>query len=102
MEMGHRGEKDEQEKESQAREHPALPEQPRGGWGEGFKRMHDRPEDAEVGRFSRGQERVERADADLQQTKPRFSRGQEVMSDDRDEKEREGRFSSGQEELEEL
>jgi hypothetical protein len=69
--------------------------------GRGFKRVHDRPEDAEVGRFSRGQERVERGDADLQETKPRFSRGQENLSDD-DEHEREGRFSRGQEQLDGL
>jgi hypothetical protein len=99
--MGHRRRKDEREQVSQAQEHPALPEQPRGGWGRGFKRLHDRPEDAEVGRFSRGQERVERGDADLQETKPRFSRGQENPTDD-DEHEREGRFSGGQEQLDRL
>jgi hypothetical protein len=100
--MGHRGEKDEQEKGSRAQVHPALPEQPRGGWGRGLKRLDDRPEDAEVGKFSRGQERAGHGDADLQETKPRFSRGQEDMSNERDEKEREGRFSSGQEQREEL
>jgi hypothetical protein len=100
--MGHGGEKNEQEKGSRAQEHSALPEQPRGGWGRGFKRLDDRPEDAEVGKFSRGQEQAQRPDADLQETKPRFSRGQEDMSNERDEKEREGRFSSGQEQREKL
>ncbi len=101
--MGERRGKTKTQKGSEAEHHPALPEQPRGGWARGFIRVDDRPEDAKVGRFSRGQERVERDDADLQETKPRFSRGQEIMShDDDDEKEREGRFSRGQEGLENL
>lgn len=81
---------------------PLYLSSPRGGWGRGLKRLDDRPEDAEVGKFSRGQERAGHGDADLQETKPRFSRGQEDMSNERDEKEREGRFSSGQEQREEL
>ncbi len=95
--MGERLERNKEHEGSEAQYHPALPEQPRGGWARGFKRVDERPEDAEVGRFSRGQERAERDDADLQATKPRFSRGQDNLSENDDEKEREGRFSEGQE-----
>jgi putative transposase len=35
--MGHRRPEDETEQGSQAQEHPALPEQPRGGWGSRFQ-----------------------------------------------------------------
>jgi hypothetical protein len=77
-------------------EHPAKPEQPQQGFGEGQAEPEEFPEDAAVGRFSEGQEDLPEADPEKIQH-GRFSEGQEELAEEDDpEKHEERRFSEGQ------
>jgi hypothetical protein len=78
-------------------EHPAKPEQPAEGFGEGQDNPEEFPEDEEVGRFSEGQEDLPDTE-DEKLHHGRFSEGQEDLPEEDPEKHEERRFSEGQDE----
>jgi hypothetical protein len=76
-------------------EHPAQPEQPNEGFGEGQEDADAFPEDETVGRFSEGEEDLP-DDTPEKRHHGRFSEGEEQLPEDELEKHKEGRFSEGQ------
>jgi hypothetical protein len=74
-------------------DHPADSERPgEGGFAEGQADPEAFPEDAEVGRFSEGQEELGEDDPEKYHM-GRFSEGQEDLGDDDPEKHVQGQFS---------
>jgi hypothetical protein len=76
-------------------EHPAQPEQPDEGFGEGQEDAAAFPEDEKVGRFSEGEEQLPE-DVPEKLHHGRFSEGEEQLPEDTPEKHEEGRFDEGQ------
>ena len=68
------------------------PERPEGGFAEGQADPEAFPEDAEVGRFSEGQEELGEDDPE-KHYQGRFSEGQEELGEEDPEKHYEGTFS---------
>ena len=76
-------------------DHPDHPDSERpgeGGFAEGQADPEAFPEDAEVGRFSEGQEELGEDDPE-KHYQGRFSEGQEELGEEDPEKHREGTFS---------
>jgi hypothetical protein len=79
-------------------EHPADPEQRRGGFGEGEADPTAYPEEEHVGRFSEGEEELGEEDPEKHH-EGRFSEGEEELGEEDPEKHIQGRFSEGQDSL---
>jgi hypothetical protein len=79
-------------------EHPADPEQRRGGFAEGEADPADYPEEEHVGRFSEGEEELGEEDPEKHH-EGRFSEGEEALGEEDPEKHIQGRFSEGQDSL---
>jgi len=77
--------------EKLAREHPAKPEQTRGGFQEGYDQRRDTPEEELEPNYARG---ISHEDPPGTEKHGRFSEGQEELPDS-PEKEVERRFSEG-------
>jgi hypothetical protein len=75
-------------------EHPAKPEQPKEGFGEGLEDEVETPEEERVGRFSLGEEELPEEDPEKEH-RGRFSEGQEDLPEEDPEKHVERRFSEG-------
>jgi hypothetical protein len=75
-------------------EHPAKPEQPEEGFGEGLEDREKFPEDDKVGRFSEGEEALGEEDPEKHH-RGRFSEGEEALDEEDPEKHVERRFSEG-------
>jgi hypothetical protein len=78
------------------RDHTADPEQPlEGGFAEGQADKTD-PDEARLGRFSKGQEELGEVEDPEKHHKGRFSEGQEELGEEDPEKHIQGRYGYGE------